>query len=244
MKEKIKDTFVWMRDHRLLSTFIVSFMASMAAIVVAAIMEGVTAKMIYEYLINFNLLYIPVVIFVSLTIYSGYRLVRQVRTQYVDLFELTKLPPDDKIITIEPARYPEVATRENSVIPYLHFKFNVHNHSYYLFTPKKVELKCSNSGKEVVKDVWDINKDKEYISARKHITIDESLPKYLVRSIIFKVPIEKAYPDWSIWDFEGCVTYTNGEEERNVKIETRHHLSDKNIHKLEEMLKNVLGDVK
>jgi hypothetical protein len=244
MKEKIKDIFVQMRDHRLLLTFIVSFMASMLAIVVAAIMEGVTAKMICEYLINFNLLYIPVVFFVSLTIYSGYRLVRQVRKQYVDLFELTKLPSDDKIITIEPAGYPEVATRENSVIPYLHFKFNVHNHSYYLFRPKEVVLTCSNNGKEVVKEVWDINKDKEYISAEKRIIIAEALPTYQARSIMFKVPIEDRYPDWSTWDFEGYATYTNGGEERNVKIETRHHLSDKNIHKLEEKLKVVLGDVK
>ena len=162
--------------------------------------------------------------------------------EYDGLFELTKLPPEDEIITIEPSAYQEVVKREVSGIPYLHFKLNVHNHSYYHFTPKRVELKCSNSGKEVVEDVWAINKDKEYISARKHITISESLPKYQARSIIFKVPIEKAYPDWSIWDFEGCVTYTNGEEERNVTIETHHHLSDQNIHKLEVMRKNVLGE--
>ena len=66
-----------MRYHRPLSTFLVSFAGSMAAIAVTAIIEGVTAKMIYEYLINFNLLYVPVVFFVAFTIYSGYRLVRQ-----------------------------------------------------------------------------------------------------------------------------------------------------------------------
>lgn len=162
--------------------------------------------------------------------------------EFDELVELTKLPLEDEIITIEPSAYQEVVKSEVDDSPYLHFKFNVHNHSYYLFTPKKVVLRCCNSGKEVVKEVWDIDKDKEYISARKHITIDASLPKYQARAIMFKVPIEKRYADWSTWDFDGYVTYTNGEEERNVKIDTCHTLSDKTIHKLEEMLKNVLGD--
>ena len=173
------------------------------------------------------------------------QLLRAAKSKYDKLEKLTELPPEDNIITIEPAEYPEVPTRENSVIPELQFQFIVHNHSYHLFTPKRVELECSNSGKEVVKDVWDIDKDKEYISAKKHITIDQSLPKYQARSIMFKVPIKNRYPDWYNWVFNGYVTYTNGEEERNVRIDDiRHHLSDKNIHKLEEMLKKVDGDEK
>lgn len=164
--------------------------------------------------------------------------------QYDDLFELTKLPPEDKIITIEPTAYLEVVKREVSDIPYLHFKLNVHNHSYYLFTPKRVELKCYNNGKKVGEDVWDAKKDREYISAKKYITVDGPLPKYQASSIIFKVPIEKKSADWYNWDLERCVTYTNGEEERNVKIETHHQMSDKNRPELEKLLEDALGDDK
>jgi hypothetical protein len=174
------------------------------------------------------------------------QLLRAAKSKYDNLEKLTELPPEDNIITIEPAGYPEVPTSKNRVIPELQFLFDVHNHSYYHFTPKRVELKCSNSGKEVVEDVWDWDTDNpHYISARKHITIDHSLPKYQARSVIFKVPIKNTYPDWYNWAFDGYVTYTNGEEERNVKIDDiRHYLSDKNIHKLEEMLKKVEGDEK
>ncbi|MCK4735209.1 MAG: hypothetical protein KAT65_22340 [Methanophagales archaeon] len=162
--------------------------------------------------------------------------------QYDALVELTTLPPEDKIITIEPAAYLEVVKRGISDIPDLNFILNVHNHSYYFFTLKRVELKCYNSGKKVLEDVWDVEKDKEYISAKKHITVDGSLPKYQSKSIIFKVPIEKRYDDWYNWDLEGGVTYTNGEEERNVKIDTHHQMSDKNRLKLEKLLEDALGD--
>ena len=159
--------------------------------------------------------------------------------QYDELVELTTLPPEDKIITIEPAAYLEVVKRGISDIPDLNFILNVHNHSYYLFTLKRVELKCYNSGKKVVEDVWDVKKDREYISAKKYITVDGSLPKYQARYIIFKVPIEKRYDDWYNWDLEGHATYTNGENERNVKIETHHQMTDKNRLKLEKLLEEI-----
>lgn len=87
-------------------------------------------------------------------------------------------------------------------------------------------------------DVWDVKKDREYISAKKYITVDRTLPKYQASSIIFKVPIEKRYADWYNWDLEGHVTYTNGENKRNVKIDTQHQLSDKNRLKLEKLLED------
>ncbi len=93
-------------------------------------------------------------------------------------------------------------------------------------------------------DVWDAKKDREYISAKKYITVDGPLPKYQASSIIFKVPIEKRSADWYNWDLERCVTYTNGEEERNVKIETHHQMSDKNRPELEKLLEDALGDDK
>ena len=161
-----------------------------------------------------------------------------------DLFELTKLPPEDQIITIEPSAYLEVVKREVSDIPNLHFKLNVHNHTYYLFVPKKVELKCYNNGKKVVEDEWDIEKDKEYISAKGYISVGERLPKYQPSSIILKVPIEKSYADWYNWDLEGYAIYANGGEERGVKIDTHHQMSDKNRLKLEKLLEDHLGDNK
>jgi len=159
--------------------------------------------------------------------------------QYDELVELTKLPTEDKIITIEPTAYLEVVKREVGDIPYLNFILNVHNHSYCLFAPKRVELKCYNSGKEVGEDVWDIEKDKEYISAKKYIKVDGSLPKYQASSIIFAVPIEKGYDDWYNWDLEGHAVYTNGKNERNVKIETHHQMSDKSRLKLEKLLEEI-----
>ena len=161
--------------------------------------------------------------------------------QYDELFELTKLPLEDEIITIEPSTYQEVVKREVS-IPCLQFKLNVHNHSYYHFTPKRVELKCSNSGKKVVEDEWDVEKDIGYISAKRYIHVGEQLPGYQPSSIIFEVPIEKRYDDWYDWGLKGYAIYTNGEEERKVKIDTPHQMYDKNIHKLEKLLEDALGE--
>ena len=245
MKEKIKRVFGWIKNNPL----VLGVLGSLIATIIIDILEvvGVSlSKALYGFLITINPLEALELFFFSLFIVFLILLVKQrwgiLKSKYDKLVELTKLPPEDKIITIEPTAYLEVVKREVSNIPDLTFILNVHNHSYYLFAPKRVKLKCYNSGEKVLEDIWDVEKDKEYISAKKHITVDGSLPKYQPKSIIFKVPIEKRYADWYNWDLEGYATYTNGEEERNVKIQTHHQMSDKNRLKLEKLLEETLGD--
>ena len=232
---------------REIKKFFWSFLTSLAAgavlLIVSALLGGIPVKMVYETLMDLDILFVSGVICLIIAGIFGGLYAKQrcgiLKSKYDELVKLTKLP--DELITIEPATYQEVLKREKK----LQFRLIVHNHSYYHYTPKRVELKCSNSGKEVAEDVWDWDTDKpEYISKRRYIHVGEQLPKYRPSFIIFKVPIEKRYDDMYDWDLEGFVTYTNGEEERNVKIETHHQMSDKNIHKLEEMLKKVGGDEK
>ena len=239
MKEKIKRVFGWIWNSILLLGAIGS---SIGGITLGwDIMKEGVVKMtsnILQGIVAVAFFILSIILFI-LWIKQRYGILK---SKYDKLVKLTKLPPEDEIITIEPTAYLEVNKKEVYNFPYLNFILNVHNHSYYLFTPKSVELKCYNSGKKVGEDVWDVKKDKEYISAKKHITVDGSLPKYQAKSIIFKVPIEKRYADWYNWDLEGYVTYTNGENEKNVKIQTHHQLSDKNRLKLEKILEDALGD--
>ena len=201
--------------------------------------------MLYELLhISVDFVWVPLSISVCVLIFGviSWKFWLPLLKQYGELAEKTKLTLEDEIITIEPSAYQEVVKREVSDILSLHFKLNVHNHSYYHFTPKRVELKCSNSGKKVVEDEWDAEKDIGYISARGHIHVGEQLPSYRSSFIILEVPIEKRYDDWYNWDLKGHATYTNGENERNVKIETHHQMTDKNKLKLEKLLEDALGD--
>jgi len=237
MTEKIKKVF-W--------PFLVPLGVGIILLIVKAVIGGISVKMVHETLMDLDILFVSGVICLIIAVIFGGLYVKQrrniLKSKYDELVKLTKLPPEDEIITIEPAAYQAVLKREK---PNLQFRLIVHNHSYYHFTPKRVELKCSNSGKEVAEDVWDKDTDKpEYISKRGYIHVGEQLPKYQPSFIIFEAPIEKRYDDWYDWDLKGFATYTNGEEERNVKIETHHQMSDKNIHKLEEMLKKEEGEEK
>ncbi len=193
----------------------------------------------FLFIVKVNLFWVTVTITGTLCIFSfvAYKMLKS----YNEFAEQTK-PPSD-IISIEAHRLAKPVREKDSKYPSLRFSLEVINRSYYSFEPERVEITCYNDGEKVGEAVWDkdANKEKEYVSDRKYITVGEQLPKYGESYIRFEVPIEKEYNRLGRWDLNGHAKYTNGEKTLTIAIDTMHFMSKQAEEDLEKMVKAAIG---
>ena len=251
----IKQIAALMKNNRVFQSLLGSLVASIVLAIAVAIKKVVTFKMIYEVLINFNLLYVLEAIFIILTIIFSILFAKQCwdnlksklkvkEKEYEELKAKTRPRlPVHELFTCEVKREPIGKVRElvvRGVIYHLIFDMRVRNYTNYIFTPKTVYIACSCDSKLVFEAKWGW----EQKPPTWYIDISDSLQSLRDGDIQFRVPIEKTNKNMRELKLKGYVEYTTDEDiihdipPKKVKVDINldYELDEKIVKEIEQML--------
>ena len=262
MKEKVE---------KIIRKFLGPLVVGILLLIVNAMIGGITFKMVYETLINLDILVVFVVICIIIAAIFGSIYIKQrwkdslsylkselkeKTKQHNDLVGLTKLPKTvDRAITVEESpdwgSDPIIITNRYGKFPHLRFDMRVINRTYYSYEAEEATAKCSCGSEEVLdkEGTWDNNTKKsetfEWVS---------NLPVWGGQGdgkIMFHVPIKELYDDMTTWRLGGKVKYKSKEPlvegdtqyaNPEIDIDVEYVLSEKQITELKKEVEKALGD--
>lgn len=249
MKEKTEKIF-WL--------FLVPLGVGIILLIVSAVIGGITFKMVYETLMDLDILGVSGVICIIIAVTSGALMVKKrggiLKSKYDKLVKLTKLPKTfDRAITVEESpdwgSDPIIITNRYDKFPHLRFDMRVINRTYHSYEAEEATVKCFCGSGEVYKGTWDnITKKTETFEWVNNLPVwGQGDGK-----IMFHVPIKELYRDMTTWKLTGTVKYKSKESlidddnqyaNPEIDIELEYALSEKQILALKKEVEKALGEV-